>query len=235
DHMFPREKSPSTLYHYTSIDALRGIASSEELRLYPIRKRIGEGGEMEAFARAHRLDGYLTKDQGDPYYKEMSNDIFYVSLTRTPPKDPSYMWSYFSHGSGVRLEFIVWPKAAELRPVYYEQAGTKTLLADINSALAAAGAPPFVPHTLSWIGAFYLSSLVSSEDEVRLMMKRQKGGPDLTQSDGQFDYWPIPIGPSNAICELDLSGIHVAPGGDLSKVTNAISGTAFSSISPTGP
>src|SRR5260221_14060870 len=43
DCMFPKEKTPAVLFHYTKMDELRGIASSAELRLYPILKHIGQG------------------------------------------------------------------------------------------------------------------------------------------------------------------------------------------------
>lgn len=235
DQMFPRETSPTTLYHYTTLTGLAGIAASAELRLYPIRKRIDEGGELSAFAQAHGLMGYLDSEAGEPYYKALSDDIFYASLTRIPPKNPHLMWGSFSLGTGVRLEFEVKTKAAQLRPIYYEQKGTVTLLAGINAALQANGEPPFVPFTISHIGAFYLSSLVSSEDEVRLMVKRYECGMDLTRNDGKYDYWPIPISSENDYCDLRLKGIQVAPNGDLSIVENAIAGTLFASIVPTGP
>lgn len=235
DHMFPREPSPSTLYHYTDLKGLAGIASSKELRLYPIRKRLGQGGELSAFAQAHGLKGYLDTSQGSPYYEELSDDLFYVSLTRIPPKDPFLMWSAFAQGTGVRLEFEVRPKVAQLRPVYYQATSATTLLAEINAALAASGEPPFVPFTISQIGAFYLTSLVSSEDEVRLMVKRHHGGTDLTRNDGSYDYWPVPLGKANDVCDLDLKGIHVAPAGSVSSVTAAIAGTSFSTLAPTGP
>jgi hypothetical protein len=105
DHMFPCEASPTTLYHYTTLTAFIGIASTSELRLYPIRKRVDEGGELSSFAKAHRLAGYLNSNGAEPYFKELSDDLFYVSMTRIPPKDPSLMWGYFSSGTGVRLEF----------------------------------------------------------------------------------------------------------------------------------
>lgn len=235
DHMFPRETSPTTLYHYTNLTALAGIASSAEMRLYPIRKRLDEGGELSAFARAHGLTGYLNSDEGEPHYKVLSDDLFYLSMTRIPPRDPSLMWGAFSSWTGVRLEFEVTAKEAQLRPVYYEQRDSTTLLAGINAALEANGQPPFVPFTISHIGAFYLSSLVSSEDEVRLMVKRYKCGADLTRNDGRYDYWPIPISSGNDYCDLRLKGIHVAPNGDLSSVKKAIAGTRFATIEPTGP
>lgn len=235
DHMFPSEPSPSTLYHYTDLSGLAGIASSAELHLFPIRKRIDEGGELKAFAQTHGLEGYFNSDEGAPFYKELSNDLFYASMTRIPPKDPFLMWSAFSSGTGVRLEFEVGAKAAQLRPIRYEQKGAVTLLADINTVLKAHQMPPFVPYTISQIGAFYLSSLVSAEDEVRLLVKRYKEGPDLTCSNGKYNYWPLPIGSMNEYCDLTLKGIHVAPGGELSAVASATAGTKFALIVPTGP
>jgi hypothetical protein len=233
--MFPHEPVPCTLYHYTSFEGLQGIASSGEMRLYPIRKRLGPGGEeLEAFAKAHRLEGYLDTSEGAPFFEELSDDLYYTAMTRVPPKHPFLMWSYFADGTGARLEFRVRPKAAELRPIRYEQAGSVTLLNQINDSLFREGEPSFVPWTLSRIGAFYLSSTVNAEDEVRLLMKRHPGGPDPTASDGTWAYWPIPIGVNNKLCHLDLLGIHVAPGGTTKDVEAAIKGTAFEAIPVTG-
>jgi hypothetical protein len=234
--MFPHEPVPSRLYHYTSLGGLKGISSSGELRLYPIRKRLGPGGEeLEAFAKTHRLQGYLDTSKGEPFFAELSNDLFYTAMTRLPPKNPFLMWSYFADGTGVRIEFGVRPQAAELRLIHYEQAGSVTLLNAVNDALALEGEPPFVPWTLSRIGAFFLTSTVNTEDEVRLLMKRHPGGPDPTASDGTWSYWPIPIGVDNAVCRLDLLGIHVAPGGTRAHVDTMIAGTAFAQVPITGP
>lgn len=191
DQMFPREPTPSTLYHYTCLAGLRGIASSCELRLYPIRNRLGQGGELEAFAKAHGLQGYLSTAEGEAFYKQLSDDLFYASMTRVPPKDPLQMWGGFARVTGVRLELQVQPKAAELRPVRYEQTRSGTLLSEINEALSRVGEPPLVPWNLSRIRAFYLSATVRTEDEVRLLMKRYPCGLDPTRSDGDSEYWPI--------------------------------------------
>jgi hypothetical protein len=235
DQTFPREPVPSTLYHYTSLEGLRGIASSRELRLYPIRNRLGQGGELEAFAKAHGLEGYINRQQGEAFYKELSDDLFYAAMTRASPKDPQLMWGVFAQGKGARLEFRVQPRAAELRPIFYEKTGSGTLLGKLNEDLSAAGRPPFVPWTLSRIGAFYLASTVSTEDEVRLLMKRHVGGRDSTLSDGKSDYWPIPIGQDDDVCRLDIIGIHVAPFGDRKDIEAAVAGTGFSGVPITGP
>lgn len=236
DFMFPEEPVPSTVYHYTGLDGFRGIVSSGELRLYPVRNRLGQGGELEAFATAHSLDGYLDPSKGEEFYKILSGDLFYASLTRVPPKDPSLMWGAFARGTGARLEFTLAPKlAAELRPVHYEQNGSTTLLREINDALKAAGEPPFNPWTISRIGAFYLNSTVATEDEVRLLIKRHADGIDLTRNDGTSDYWPVPIDQPNDFCDLQLIGVHVAPGGSRDVIVAELAGTRFSAVPVTGP
>jgi hypothetical protein len=235
DQMFPREPAPSTLYHYTSLEGLKGIATSGELRLFPIRNRLGQGGELKAFAKAHGLQGYLDSAEGQPFYKQLSDDLFYAALTRVPPKDPQLMWEAFARGTGARLELRVEPKAAELRPIRYEQKGARTLLSVINDALTQDGAPPLVPWTLSRIGAFYLASTVRTEDEVRLVMKKYAGGFDPTRSDGKSLYWPIPIGQADDVCRLDVLGIHVAPSGDSKEIEAGIAGTALAAVPVTGP
>ena len=146
------------------------------------------------------------------------------------------MWGAFSKGTGVRLEFQVRPKpAASLRPVYYEQNGATTLLWEINDALRIAGEPPFIPWTISRIGAFYLDWTVASEDEVRLLIKRHRDGMDRTQTDGTSDYWPIPLDLANDFCDLKLTGIHVAPSGRRDEITSALNGTRFSKVPVSGP
>ncbi|WP_417417641.1 hypothetical protein [Hoeflea sp.] len=236
DFIFPKEPVPSTVYHYTGLDAFRAIISSGELRLRPVRNRLGQGGELEAFAQAHGLDGYLNSSDGEEFYKILSDDLFYVSLTRAIPKDPSLMWGVFSGGTGVRLEFMVEPKpAASLRPIYYERSGATTLLREINEALRIAGEPPFIPWTISRIGAFYLNWTVATEDEVRLLIKRHRDGVDCTKTDGTSDYWPIPLDQANDFCDLKLTGIHVAPNGSRDEITSALNGTRFSKVPVTGP
>ncbi|GLQ27429.1 hypothetical protein GCM10007927_22320 [Sulfitobacter pacificus] len=235
NHLFPKEPTPARLYHYTDLDSLEGIASSSELRLYPINKRLDEGGELSAFAKAHNLSGYLNDDDGEALYKDMSKDLFYISLTRQIAKDPRLMWGYFASGTGVRLELTIDPKWADLRPMNYESGNDKTLLATINKALVAQGYPQLTPWGISRLGAFYLSSTVSLEDEVRLLVKRFEGGPDLTHYDGRFDYWPIPIGTPNNYCTIDVTAIHVAPNGKNEEVRKRIANTNLASVPVTGP
>jgi hypothetical protein len=226
DCMFPKESASGELFHYTTPAGLRGIASSGELRLYPILKRIGQG-ELDTFAIRHKLDGYL-KGPGKPYFEELSKDLFYTSLARPGGGDEGYMWNVFAdQGSGVRLKLRLAPQHADLRSIQYEKA-SRTLLNQLNDALAAETQPPFLPWTISRIGAFYLPSLLNVESELRLMMKRYEDGRDDTKSDGTYEYWPVPIGKQNDICNIDL--IEIEPGAHARRpdVAAAVAGTALS-------
>jgi hypothetical protein len=229
DCMFPKEETPAELLHYTKMDGLRGIASSGDLRLYPILKNIGQG-ELDAFAITHKLDGYL-KGAGRPYYVDLSEDLFYVSLARPGASNEPYMWNVFAgQGRGVRLRLQLSPQLADLRGIQYAQA-SRTLLNRINDALTWENQPPFVPWTISRIGGFYLPSNLNVEDEVRLMIKRHKDGTDLTRSDGKYDFWPVPIGRHNPVCLIELTAIECGPNAIRADVAAAIAGTALAGAS----
>jgi hypothetical protein len=235
DTIFPREAAPCDLYHYTSLQRLRSIASSKELRLYAVRKRLGQG-ELDTFAKAHGLKGYLDSSQGPPFLEAMSDNLFYASMTRrVPPQNAPLMWGVFAEGTGARVQFRIAPRAAELRSIRYEQRSTKTLLNAINEALLREGLPPFLPWTVSRIIAFYLPSTVQTEDEVRLLIKRYEDGPNPVFSDGTFNYWAVPIGVENDVCRVEIVGIHAAPNAVRADVAAAIKGTAFADVPVTGP
>src|SRR5271169_875223 len=73
DTIFPHEVAPCDLYHYTSLQKLKSITSSKELRLYAVRKRFG-GGELRTFSRAHGLKGYLDSSHGPPFLEALSDN-----------------------------------------------------------------------------------------------------------------------------------------------------------------
>jgi hypothetical protein len=230
DCMFPKEKTPIDLVHYTKMDVLRSIASSCEMRLYSVAKHIGQGeGELDTFAIKHKLDGYL-KGPGKPYFEELAKDIFYVSLTRPGAANEAYMWSVFGdHGNGVRLKLRITPKYADLRGIQYEQA-SRTLFNEINDGLAAAKQPPFLPWTISRIGGFYLPSALQVEDEVRLMVKRHVDWRNDAKPDGADEYWPVPIGVQNDFCMIEVLEIMLGAHAKRVDVTAAVTGTALSSV-----
>ena len=86
---------------------------------------------------------------------------------------------------------------------------------------------PFLPWTISRIGAFYLPSMLQTEDEVRLLIKRYEDAPVPVFTDRNFNYWAVPIGVENDVCRLELVGIHLAPSAVRAHVEAAIQGTVF--------
>ncbi len=229
DSMFPRAPSPSELFHYTNVASLKSIAATGQVRLYWARKRIGQG-ELDAFAIKYGLKGYLDSSAGEPFYKTMSDDLFYMSLTHPGGGDETDLWNAFAEGGrGVRLKLRVHPSRAELRAIQYDAHADK-VLTKLNSAFTSEGEPPFVPWSLSKIGAFCLPSTLHREDEVRLLIKRYTEGRDDTLPDGDNRYWPLPIGESNDFCQIDLVEIHLGPIARKQDVQSAIAGTRFESV-----
>lgn len=228
-HMFPLQNAPCELYHYTSLAAFRELLASQQLWLFALRKRIGQG-ELDTFAQKHSLKGYLTSSGGEPYFKELSDDIFYTSFADPTSSDANALWAIFGdNGNGVCLKFRLAPGAADLRPIQYENAN-RTLLIELNDSLSAEGFAPFLPWTISRIGAFYLPSTLQYEGEVRLMLKRYEGGPDEARSHGGYEYWPVAIGADNTICRIDLTEIAAGLGCDRVQLNTMVQSSRFSTV-----
>jgi len=79
------------------------------------------------------------------------------------------------------------------------------------------------------------SSPSDLKDEVRLLIKRYEEAPAPVYSDGKSNYWAVPIGVENEVCDLDIVGIHLAPNAVRAEIEAAISGTAFAGVSVTEP
>jgi hypothetical protein len=229
-HMFPSHAAPCELYHYTSLAAFREIVASRHLWLFALRKRIGQG-ELDTFAQKHSLKGYLTSSGGEPYFKELSDDIFYTSFADPILSDANMLWAIFGdQGKGVRLKFSLAPDVGDLRPIQYESAN-RTLLIELNDALTGEGFAPFMPWTISRIGAFYLPSTLEYEGEVRLMLKRYEGGLNDARSHGGYEYWPIPIGSQNSICRIDLTEVAAGSSCDQVQLAQIIQSSQFAALS----
>lgn len=69
------------------------------------------------------------------------------------------------------------------------------------------------------------------EDEVRLMIERHKDGPNLPRSDGNYDFWPVPIGIPTPACMIELTAIEGGPSAIWADVAAAIAGTALAGAS----
>ena len=229
-YMFPAQNTPCALFHYTKLSAFKAVVSSQQLRLMALRKRVGQG-ELDTFAEKHSLKRYLDSFAGEPYFKELSDDIFYASFADPAESDENMMWASFSEGgTGVRLKFRLEPGYGDLRPIQYENPA-RTLLMELNHALVVEGEPPFMSWTISRIGAFYLPSTLHYEGEVRLMLKRHKDGLNQARSDAGYEYWPVSIGSDNLVCRIDVCEIAAGPNCDRTEIKQIIQSTPFETVS----
>lgn len=233
---FPREVGPIELYHYTTFSALQAIATSEQLHLYPIAKRLHED-EFATFALEHDLKGYFEENGcGQKVLEELSNDLFYISLTKPGNPDEASLWNDFAdRGRGVRLLLRVTPKApTDLRQIGY-QTSNPTALKRINAALLSEGGLIYIPWMLSRICAFYLPLGYREEREVRLMVKRYEGGPDRAITSGNNEVWPIALAHPRATtgdpwCEIEMVEITAGPRCSKNAVRTALASSVFSAV-----
>ncbi len=239
DTMFSLIETRTTLYHYTTVEKLKKIASSGEFRLYAVKKRLGQG-ELGEFAKKHNLSGYLNTDSGKAFYKELACDLFYTSFTNDSSDNP-HLWDEFANGGkGVRLKIQVTTKAnCELRPIQYSNSN-KTLLIRLNAALKTKGLPPFTPWTISKIGAFYLPNCLKGEDETRLLIKRHIGNDlipagtndAILDTELGCEYWPLKLGAGqNDYCDIEV--IEIVGGKKSSKqdILDAVASSSLSNVS----
>ena len=220
----------STFAHFTGATALASIANSKELRLYSVRRRLGED-ELTAFIDDHNLAGYRDKGpDGEVVFRTLATDLFYISLTPAglTKAEEALLWSGFGEmGTGVKLT-LKFNTDQPIRKLYY--AGTPTPLKDANDALAANGFPAFVPHGLSRLIAYYLPKEYSHENEFRLVLKRFEHGGGKWMSDGKHEYTPLNLGIEGSGANAELLSLTAGPACDVDSVKQALIGTAFEHV-----
>jgi hypothetical protein len=230
DHLFPKLATPIELWHYTTPQAFESIIGSAELRLFWLKKWIEKDcGEIETFAKKEGFDGYLDDSKGMAEFKKLSENLFYASFTpiSTSATDEAYMWDVFGgHGQGARIKFEITltqgDHRGDLRGIQYEQPG-KTLLGEINEALANSNEPAFLAWSSSRVGAFYLPDDLGIENEIRLLVKHFDGAsPDQRAFSGADRYWPVPIGRPNPVAKLEMTGIELGQKADHSKLRDVV-------------
>ena len=120
--MFPRVEA-GEFFHHTSVEAFAGIAESGELRLYSLRKRMGNPieGELLNLARLEGWDGLEAANDDTTNPDPPGSNLFYTSLTSA-----GNLWSFGSVRLRLRVDTI--GKMAHLREVQYHAAGDVTLL-----------------------------------------------------------------------------------------------------------
>lgn len=178
---FPRVPGPVDLDHYTSFGGVKGIIETQQFNLTSVARRLHEG-EFATFAREHKLDGYFgTNGRGQQVLQELSEDLFYLSMTMPGNPDEDMLWeTVASGGRGACLHLRVTPRpSADLRRMGY-QTGRRTALKRINDGLFEQAQLVYTPWTISRICAFYLPLGYRPEREFRLMLKRHADGPDMT-------------------------------------------------------
>jgi len=115
------------------------------------------------------------------------------------------------------------------------QTGSPTALKRINGALLAQEGLIYTPWTISRICAFYLPIGYREEHEVRLLVKRHEGGPDLTIKSEPWDVWPVALAAPGTLtgdewCEVELVEVTAGTRCSPTAVQNALAGTRFSAV-----
>ena len=232
---FPRQLGPVDLEHYTILPALKAIVTSQSLHLRSVANYL-HAGEFETFAREHNLEGYFADTEGgQKVYEELSDDLFFISLTRPGNPDEPELWKSFANdGKGVCLQLRLTPKpASDLREMSY-QTGTPTALKKINQKLANEGLV-YTPWTISRICAFYLPLSYHYEKEVRLLVKRHKDGVDRTIDSGGSKAWPVSLAVAGATTgdpcgEIELLGIRKGPRCSIDAVKATLAAGVYSGV-----
>lgn len=204
--------------HFTTLDNLKSILTSQSLRLYTLLKRVNEQ-EFKPFSDDFGLTGYLDKKDGEPYYKTLMGDLFYTSFTSPNPVDEQYLWNVFGAGeNGVKIifEISVIKSCSELRPVIYrtKNQAAGSLIKKLIERIKNECNRHFIMRGISRVGAFYLplGYSLEKEEETRLLIKSWGEGlaHDLIEDHGTKAYIPLKLGDSgNQFCKLNIVEIQV--------------------------
>lgn len=164
-------------HHFTTIDALKSIIKSENLRLSSVSKRFAEK-EFKPFYKAHEMDGYAKRiKNGEPLEKDLCNNSFFLSLTGRDisADNAEYLASAFSkNNNGVRLVFSIKNVRTDLRKVFYpinEKQNDIPLLSDFLE-IVRNHKYYLIVEGISKFGFFYLPGILSVENEYRLLVSR---------------------------------------------------------------
>ena len=144
------------------MDGLRGIATSNELRLYPILKRIGQG---ELILCHHPQARWISQGPREALLHRPVGRPFLCLACAAGRCKQANVERVCRVGTGVRLK--CGSRRRTLICAGYGMLRFRTLLNRINDALTWQNQPPFVPWTISRIEDFICPQTLNVEDEVR--------------------------------------------------------------------
>lgn len=213
DNYFPQ--NPILEYHhFTDIKAFENILETKKLWLFSVDKRFSED-EFLPFYQAHGMDGYEKRItcNGEAYAKELVRNAFYISFTNDKLQESSEkkMWSYFAKDTGVRLVFEVTNLIPDLRQIYYPKNIIEIDIPLLTKFIDIAKKRNkfLIIDRIATIGFFYLPHKYTSENEYRLLVKRETGhffNFIFGIKDG-YEYMEFPFNQSNPLGEIKLKKI----------------------------
>lgn len=239
NHYFPPILDTSRQAHFTTLDNLELILTSQSLRLYTLLKRVNEQ-EFKPFSEDFGLTGYLDEKDGEPYYKTLMSDLFYTSFTSPTLVDEPYMWNVFgAGGKGVKIifEISVIQSRSELRPVIYrtKNQAAGSLIKKLIERIKNECNRHLIMRGISRVGAFYLplGYSLEKEEETRLLIKSWGEGPahGLIKERGTKAYIPLKLGDgSNQFCELNIVEVQAGEKCNEDKVVTLLNDAGLSNV-----
>lgn len=222
-------------HHFTDLTAFNSILNHKKLWLFSVMKRFKEN-EFKPFYLAHRMDGYEYRKNSDgiPLENELVKDAFYISFTgdSLSTDAEANMWEYFAKVTGVRLVFEVKNVITDLRQIFYSKSRSDLpVLTDLIN-IAGGRNKYLILERIATIGFFYLPGIYETEQEVRLLVKREAGvlfGMRFGKM-GDHEYMEFPFNISNPLAEFKLKKIIFDTNTDIKKAEKIIRLTGFSGI-----
>jgi hypothetical protein len=239
NNYFPLIQAKSRQAHFTSLTNFKSILSSQSIRLYSLLDKIGEQ-EFKPFSDDFGLTGYVDDANGEPYYKKLMADLYYMSFTQPTPSNEAFLWDVFGkNGTGVKIHFDITVNASrsELRPIRYssEAKAASALIKKLTERIKIECNRQLILRGISRIGAFYLplGHDLEKEEETRLLIKSYGEGQvhDRIEFDGIKKYIPIKLGDeNNQFCEVELMEVQVGASCNKSEVLNLLNDAGFDNV-----
>jgi hypothetical protein len=163
-------------HHFTKMAAFEQIVATGCIYLSAVQKRFNEK-EFSTFYDNHEMDGYKRrKAAGISMQEALAKDAFFWSLTCNYLDTPEEqrLWEDFAGSNGVRLVFSITDVKTDLRKIHYPDATGNIPLLKNMMGVAERYGKFLIFGGLSKVGFFYLPGTFHSENETRLLIKREQ-------------------------------------------------------------